>query len=68
MEILADWLSGQVGNIIVLYDLEGRRYEGKIERVFADFFQIFEIKQLLSKVFRFSCVKDLSIKEVSNGS
>ena len=61
MEILADWLTSHIGDDIILFDLEGRRYEGKLEKVFADFFQIFERRQRVSKVFRFSAIKDFSL-------
>lgn len=60
---LAEWLNENLGKKIVLFDTDGRRYEGIIQRVFSDFFQIFETKKGLNKVFRFSAIKDFSLEE-----
>lgn len=69
MDSLADWMNENLGKIIIIFDLQNRRYEGKLERVFVDFFQIFETRQKLSKVFRFSQIKDFSLAEGKpNGS
>lgn len=63
MEKLAEWLEANKGKTIILFDLDGRRYEGVIERVFSDFFQIFETRQRVSKIFKFSVIKDFTMKE-----
>lgn len=67
MENMVEWLEANKGNIIILFDNDGRRYEGIIERVFADFFQIFETRQKLNKTFKFSSIKDFTIKGEKNG-
>jgi len=60
MDCLIDILSSKIGEKIIFYDLQSRRFEGIIEKVFGDFFQVFETKQKLSRVFRASMIKDLS--------
>jgi len=60
---MVEWLEANKGKAIVLFDNEGRRYEGIIERIFTDFLQIFETRQKISKVFKFSAIKDFTIEE-----
>ena len=61
MEI-ARWLEQNIGKTIIVFDVDGRRFEGRLENVFKDFFQIFEYRQRLSKVIRFDKIKDFSLK------
>lgn len=63
MENMAEWLEANKGKKIILFDEQGRRYEGIIEHIFADFLQIFETRQRISKIFRFSAIKDFTIQE-----
>ena len=60
---MANWMEENIGKTIILFDNDDRRYEGKLERVFQDFFQIFENRQRVSKIFKYSAIKDFSIKE-----
>ena len=62
MENLSVLFEANKGKKIILWDLEDRRYEGIIEKVFVDFVQIFETKQKVSKVFRFSAIKNFTIE------
>lgn len=66
MDSLSCLFDSNVGKKIILWDLDNRRYEGVIERVFADFLQIFETKQHATKVFRFSAIKNFSIEGESS--
>lgn len=59
---MAVWFEANIGKKIILFDLAGRRFEGKIEKVFQDFVQIFELHQGLSRMFRFSNLSDFYLK------
>ncbi len=63
MENLSVLFEASIGKHIILWDLEDRRYEGVVERVFIDFVQIFETRQKTSRVFKFSAIKNFSIGE-----
>lgn len=61
MENLASWLETNIGKTIIIYDIDGRRWEGIIQRIFPDFLQIYEVKKGMSKIFRLNQIKDFSI-------
>lgn len=61
MEDLAVLFDSCISEHIVLWDLENRRFEGIIEKVFKDFVQIFETKQRMMKIFRFDSIKNFEI-------
>lgn len=63
MEDLAVLFEENKGKKIILWDLENRRFEGVIQRVFKDFVQIFEIRQQMNKIFRFSNIQNFELVE-----
>lgn len=62
MENMTDWLNANKGKILILIDDKGLRWEGKLENVFADFFQIYEFRKHASKVFKISSIKNFEVK------
>jgi hypothetical protein len=59
---MTDWLNENKGKILILIDDKGLRWEGKLENVFADFFQIYELRKKTSKVFKISSIKNFEVK------
>lgn len=66
MESIATLFEENIGKKIILFDLDGRRYEGVIKQVFEDFVKIFEVKQNMSKVIKFSSIKDFTLERNDN--